>query len=122
MRRRYFVRVLNAFKHYRPGHEVCLEAEEFGEVRARGLVTVMYEERDGERVDVDTDEGADPRAQPAPPQAETVPLDTLTDEERELILARRAKTAEPKAKAKSEAKGEAKGEAKAKAEAPTVKE
>lgn len=115
MRRRYFVRVLNGFKHYRSGHEVCLEDDEFATVRGRGLVTVLHEERDGEVVQVEGDEGADARSAPPAPQTETFALDVLTDEERELILARRAKPA-----GDAEVKSEAKAKAKAKGEAPTT--
>lgn len=114
MQRRYFVRVLAPFANFRAEHEVALDSDEFQRVKGKGLVTVLHEERDGKRVDVVVDEGA--AAGPPKKMAdEDLPLDTLTDEEKEIILKRRA--AGEKKKADDESRAKAAADKKAKDEA-----
>ncbi|HEY1100260.1 MAG TPA: hypothetical protein VGF99_15085 [Myxococcota bacterium] len=117
MRRRYFVRVLQPFKNFRGGHEIALEAEEFEPLAGKGVVQVMHEEHDGQRVDVDDDEGA-AKAPTTTPAAETFPLDTLPDDEREALIAHRKKRDADKARA--DAKAVADAEKAAAAEAKRV--
>lgn len=105
MRRRYFVRVVQPFAIFRAEHEIALEKEEFDRVKGKGLVTVLHEEHDGARVEVDRDEGAAPAPAATPSTRGDELLDTITDEERKLLLDRRAKSAAKVAKAEDKPKG-----------------
>lgn len=116
MKTRYFVRVLKAFDNYRPDYDVALDEQTFNAVRGKGCVSVLHKEVDGKKVDVDVDEGAADAGSTSKQTEETFPLDTLTEEEREIILERR--TAAERKKAAAEAKAKAKAdEEKAAAEA-----